>query len=72
MSYHKCHAINCNVKTHPSMLMCLDHWEKVPDGIKKTIIKEFNPDQCRGFVRPTGKYLKAARLAIMAIKEIEK
>lgn len=69
---HKCHAIGCTVKTHYSLLMCLKHWELVPSVIKDKIRKEFNPEQLYGRVRPSGAWLKAARMAIMAVKELEK
>lgn len=71
MSDHKCHIPGCSIKVHPTMLMCLPHWDKVPNEIKIEIRKEFNPDQCRGLVRPSRKWLKAARAAINHVRDSE-
>ncbi len=65
---HKCHAIECDVKTHPSKLMCPKHWAMVPDDIQREVVKHFRRDQCEGLVRPSKFWLKAARAAINHVR----
>lgn len=44
--------------------MCRRHWAIVPLELKIEVQKNFNAKQCKGLVRPTDAYLKAAREAL--------
>lgn len=71
MKEHKCHATNCEVKTHPSKLMCPQHWAMVPRDLQREVLKHFQSDQCEGLVRPSKFWLQAARAAINSVQDKE-
>jgi hypothetical protein len=64
MPKHKCHIYKCLNPCPPKYLMCPEHWSMVPLHLKTPVIVNFQPEQCKGKVRPTSEWLKAARAAI--------
>lgn len=61
---HHCHIFKCEAQVPPKMLMCPEHWAMVPRDLKTPVVVNFLDDQCKGKVRPTNEWLKAARAAI--------
>lgn len=70
---HTCHAIGCSAGCPPRHLMCRRPWAMVPPAIRREVNRTFNPHQCRQGpkVRPTREWMRAARSAITAVRDIE-
>jgi hypothetical protein len=69
MSHH-CHALNCDKRVPPRLLMCLPHWRMVPHKLKKAVLATYRPGQ-EIDKRPTREYLDAATAAIEAVAQKE-
>ncbi len=69
MSHH-CHARGCTVSVPPEMLMCRDHWFKVPHDIRAAVWQHYRPGQCDD-KSPSKEWHQAADAAIgfVAAKE---
>lgn len=67
---HECHIRQCRTPVAREMLMCHPHWSMLPDALKDAVTRNFNPKQCRGKVRPTDAWLKAARAAINHVETV--
>ena len=67
---HKCHANGCSKEVPPKLFMCLKHWRMLPRKLQLAIWREYVPGQ---EIRkdPTGNYLDAAEIAILAVAERE-
>lgn len=70
MSHH-CHAVGCKTPVPPSKLMCPKHWAMVPGLIRASVCATYRPGQCDD-MRPSREWLKAARLAINAVRDMER
>ena len=68
---HKCHAVGCALATAPAKLMCPRHWAMVPGLIRAAVYATYRPGQCAD-KRPSREWLKAARLAINAVRGMER
>lgn len=66
MSTHTCHAINCNTRIPPEMLMCKRHWFMVPKSIQRQVWNTYRPGQCDDW-RPSQDYCDAAKSAVMYV-----
>lgn len=65
-----CHALGCQKEIKPSVLMCSNHWRKVPDDIKDDIWKYYRRGQ-EIDRKPSIDYLDAALSAVHAVAKIE-
>lgn len=70
MSHH-CHAIACDRKTRPEMLMCRAHWVMVPPELRDDVYEQYRRGQCDD-KRPSKRWLLAAARARQAVARIEK
>lgn len=64
---HTCHAGGCGVPCPPKMLMCPDHWDRVPRDVQRLVRQHYQPGQERWQMRPSPEWLRAARMAIDAV-----
>jgi hypothetical protein len=62
MSHH-CHARGCTVSVPPEMLMCRNHWYKVPKKIRDAVWRTYRPGQCDD-MNPSENWHRAADAAI--------
>lgn len=67
---HTCHARGCTVEVPPEMLMCIDHWRKVPRNLQLAVWKTYRRGQ-EVDKSPSPAYLAAAQAAIAAVAAIE-
>lgn len=67
---HHCHATNCLVKISPEQLLCKEHWQVLPWGIKKRIWDTYRHGQTDD-MQPSREYLAAARSAVIFIAKEE-
>ncbi len=63
---HTCHADGCEREVPPKMLMCLDHWRKVPYRIQKKVWAAYVPGQ-EIRKNPTREYLGVMKEAVDAV-----
>ncbi len=42
---HYCHALNCKREVDPKLLMCPEHWRKVPYLLKQEVLRFYRPGQ---------------------------
>jgi hypothetical protein len=63
---HRCHAVDCDEKVRPRLLMCRKHWYMVPKAIRDEVLRLYVPGQ---EVRkdPTEDYLNVAQRAINVV-----
>ena len=61
---HKCHAIGCDQKCKPEYLMCKKHWDMLPVGRKRSVLREYRPGQCQNNPTPSPQWHDAADAAI--------
>ena len=43
---HHCHARGCTVAVKPELLMCWNHWKRVPKNIQSAVYQHYRPGQC--------------------------
>lgn len=69
--YHHCHAMGCDAKVKPEMLMCKKHWFFVPKVVRDRVWATYRDGQCDGSPMPSEEWHKAADAAIreVAVKE---
>jgi hypothetical protein len=67
---HTCHAIACERYVPPTMLMCREHWWKVPAALRIRVWDTYRDGQCNTF-DPTSAYCQAAKAAVIAVAERE-
>ena len=67
---HICHARNCTVPIHQTMLMCRRHWFMVPKPLRHAVWRNYRPGQEQD-KEPTIGWLDAAHAAIEAVAERE-
>ncbi len=68
---HTCHAIDCNKKVPPKMLMCRKHWYMVDKPLRDKVWETYVAGQ-EITKDPTSKYLKAAKAAIECVRGKER
>lgn len=39
---HACHVAGCQTKTPPRLLMCPQHWKKVPRSLQEAVTRTYN------------------------------
>lgn len=69
MKAHLCHVPNCGKGVVKSLLMCSDHWKRVPEALRVEVLTHYQRGQEKGKIRPTAQYLRAARAAISSVCE---
>ncbi len=67
MEKHTCHVDNCNVVVPPKMLMCANHWRRVPQKEQLAVYKTYKPGQ-EVNKNPSNEWLTAAKAAIASVK----
>lgn len=67
---HRCHATGCNVQISPFLLMCLKHWNMVPQVMKKRVWLYYRKGQ-EIDKQPSPEYMRAQQAAIQAVAEKE-
>lgn len=67
MANHVCHVNRCGARVPPTMLMCADHWRRVPKALRSAVQSSYRRGQCHD-KRPSTEWLKAARSAIKAVE----
>jgi len=67
---HTCHARGCGVHVPPELLMCLDHWRKVPRSIQRIVWATYRPGQCDDG-HPSAGWHRAADAAIGFVARLE-
>jgi hypothetical protein len=67
---HTCHAVGCNAKVPPEMLMCRRHWFMVPQKLRNAAWGTYRTGQCDDW-RPSAEYCDAAKAAVLAVAEKE-
>lgn len=70
MNNHTCHAKGCNRIVPPKLLMCANHWRRVPVHLQREVWKHYRPGQ-EVDKNPADEYLQAAENAIEAVAEKE-
>lgn len=70
MSNHLCHAVDCEEKVIPSLLMCMRHWRMVEKTLQLKVWAEYKEGQ-EITKTPSRAYLKAAQAAIDFVFERE-
>lgn len=67
---HVCHALGCNVRVPPKMLMCRRHWYMVPKPLRDAVWGAYVPGQ---EIRkdPTDEYMDVQRAAVDAVARKE-
>lgn len=68
---HRCHAIGCEVVVDPGLLMCREHWFKVPRLLRRAVWRNYRKGQ-EITKDPSRDYLEAARAAIDAVARAER
>lgn len=70
MSQHLCHAVDCNERIPPNLLMCGPHWYVVPATLRTLIWRAYRPGQSVD-QPPSQEWIDVARQAInyVAVKE---
>ncbi len=61
---HHCHAIACEVKVPPAMLMCKSHWFRVPLALRNRVWAEYH----NGITKA---YCEAAKAAVTVVAQRE-
>lgn len=64
---HKCHNPQCDKRCHPSKLMCLSCWQKVPKELQNEVYRCYRKGQEKD-KNPSQEWLNAARAAIKSIQ----
>lgn len=59
---HTCHWPSCQKAVPPRLWGCLDHWNMLPAGIKREILRTYVPGQERR-MDPSAEYIAAAKAA---------
>ena len=67
MSAHKCHVPGCPTEVPPHMLMCLKHWRRVPELLRKRVWRTYRKGQ-EIDKNPSPAYLEAATAAIKSVQ----
>lgn len=70
MTQHLCHAVDCNERVPPNLLMCARHWYLVPQSLRTIVWRTYRPGQ-ETDKAPTQDYLDAARAAINFVAQKE-
>ncbi len=68
---HHCHARDCTRRVPPEMLMCRDHWRRVPRVIQGAVWDAYRPGQCDD-KRPSEAWHEAADAAIGFVAQEER
>lgn len=68
---HHCHAIGCATPVPPEMLMCFQHWRRVPKVLQAAVWKAYRPGQCDDWSLVTKEWHAAANAAIQAVAKKE-
>lgn len=71
MREHTCHAVGCNKITQPKRLMCLKHWQMVPQHLKNQVWEHYKPGQ-EILKNPSLHYLNVVKTAIKWVLDHEK
>lgn len=71
MSEHVCHAVGCERRVDPKLLMCPRHWRMVPPEQQRAVWVHYRPGQERD-KRPTLEYLRAAHAAVESVRRQER
>lgn len=67
---HTCHAVECNTRVVPEMLMCRKHWFMVPMHIRRWVWSAYRDGQCDD-QSPSADYCNAAQAAVIFVAEKE-
>ena len=67
---HHCHAYGCKTDVDPTLLMCLNHWRKLPVSLQRAVWATYRRGQCDD-MRPSAAYLKAATDAVVWVARFE-
>ena len=67
---HRCHAIGCETRVPPRLLMCAPHWRMVPRELQRQVWATYR-DGLEIDKAPSPKYLDAQQAAIAAVRELE-
>lgn len=67
---HHCHAIGCEVRVPPEMLMCKRHWYMVPSDLRAKVWAAYRHGQCDD-KNPSESWHKAADAAIIYVARKE-
>ncbi len=68
---HTCHAIWCDVRTRPTLFMCLKHWKMVPLELQRRIWRSYRTGQC-GDRKVSMEYFKVTREAKNLVRDKER
>ena len=68
---HTCHARGCRVPVRPTLLMCPQHWRRVPRSIQQAVYKHYRSGQCDD-KRPSREWHEAASAAIGYVAILER
>ena len=60
---HHCHARGCTAAVKPELLMCWNHWKRVPKNIQSAVYQHYRPGQCDD-KHPSKEWHQAADAAI--------
>lgn len=64
---HKCHNPECNKSCHPSKLMCLSCWRKVPKHLQNEVYRLYRKGQ-EIDKQPSIEWVNAAMAAIKSLR----
>lgn len=67
---HYCHAVGCTKEVPRKLLMCIDHWRRVPKKLQQEVWRWYRRGQEED-MNPSQEYLTAAKNAINAVAEKE-
>lgn len=67
---HTCHAIGCERSVPQRMLMCGQHWFRVPRKLREHVWATYRDGQCNTY-DPSTAYCQAAKAAVIAVAETE-
>lgn len=67
MKAHLCHVPGCGKNVVKSLLMCSDHWKRVPEPLRMEVLTHYQKGQEKGKIKPSTQYLRAARAAIASV-----
>lgn len=68
---HRCHASYCDRPTDPRLLMCPQHWRKVPRLLQLQVLRHYRPGQ-EVTKSPSLRWTLAAYRAVIAVAQAEK
>lgn len=68
---HTCHVPYCQCLVPPKLLMCRNHWGKVPKKLQNEVYRCYRPGQ-EIDKQPSQQYLTAAKVAIDYVVNLEK